>query len=99
MENINSNFLDYKKFIALFEKPLTYYSKESETFKLIIGLLTTVGKGLHQKYNSENAEMMFYELGLGMLLKVGENEAKRATISALVLDFVRKESQCFFELT
>lgn len=55
MENINSNFLDYKKFMGLFERPLTFYNKESETFKLLVGLLTTVAKGLHQKYNSENA--------------------------------------------
>ena len=43
--------------------------------------------------------MMFYELGLGMLLKVGDNESKRSAVSCLVLDFVRKDSQCIFELT
>lgn len=42
--------------------------------------------------------MMFYELGLGMLLRVGENENKRPTIAGLVLDFVRKDSQCYFEV-
>lgn len=73
MDNINSNFMDYKKFFHLFEKPLIYYNKESETFKLIISLITTLAKGLHQKYSSENAEMMFLEIMLEILLKIGEN--------------------------
>ena len=29
MENINNNFLDYKKFINMFEKTLTFYNKET----------------------------------------------------------------------
>lgn len=29
MENISSNFIDYKKFFSLFEKPLTFYSRET----------------------------------------------------------------------
>ena len=51
MDNINSNYFDYKKFFNLFEKTLVYYNKDSETFKLIVTLITTIAKGLH-KFNS-----------------------------------------------
>ena len=35
IDNINNNFMDFKKFFSLFIKPLRTYDKESETYKLI----------------------------------------------------------------
>lgn len=58
IENINGNFLDFKKFLGMFIKPLKIYDKDSETYKQIFDLLETIALGLH-KVNSENAEMMF----------------------------------------
>ena len=58
MDNINNNFIDFQKFFSLFLKPLRTYDKESETFKIISDLITTVAKGLF-KTNAENAETMF----------------------------------------
>ncbi len=54
MDNIHSNYHDYKKFFMLFEKPLNYYHKESETFKLVVGLMMTLAKGLHTKYQESS---------------------------------------------
>jgi hypothetical protein len=59
--------------------------------------MTIIAKGLH-KFNSENAEMMFYEILIENLLRIGENENKRPIISSLILDFVRKESECYTEV-
>jgi hypothetical protein len=60
-ENINSHFGDYKKFFALFYRPMRVYDKETETYKLIVALLTAVAKGLN-RHDPESSEMMFEEI-------------------------------------
>lgn len=37
--------------MSLFEKPLTFYNRDSETFKLVVGLLTAIGRGLTEKHS------------------------------------------------
>jgi hypothetical protein len=56
-----------------------------------------VAKGLH-KHDSESTEMMFEEILLPELLKIAENEYKRPLITNLCLEFVRKESECYYFL-
>ena len=41
---------------------------------------------------------MFQEIALNNLLIIGENEYKRPAISALCLEFVRPESECYYSL-
>ena len=70
IDNISSNFIDFKKFFELFYKPLRIYDKESDTFKNIISLLSKVAAGLHKR-DPESAELMFQEIALSSLLKLG----------------------------
>jgi hypothetical protein len=53
--------VDFRKFFALFYRCLRFYDRETETYKLIVGLLTAVAKGL-QRSDPESAEMMFEEI-------------------------------------
>ena len=46
VENVHSNFIDYRKFFNLMYKPLTIYDKDSETHKLVVSLLSLVAKAL-----------------------------------------------------
>lgn len=46
IDNISSNFIDFRKFFELFYKPLRIYDKESDTFKNILSLLSKVAAGL-----------------------------------------------------
>mgnify|MGYP000486476735 CR=1 FL=1 len=89
VENIHNNFIDYKKFFNLLSKILKIYDKESEPFKLVVSLLTSIAKAL-LKINAESAEMMFEEILLPELLKIAENEHKRGLVTNLILEFVRK---------
>ena len=72
VDNIQSNFIDYKKFFALLYKILVIYDKESETFKLTIGLMNQIAKGL-LRVDPESTEMMFEEFLLPELLKIADN--------------------------
>lgn len=40
---------------------------------------------------------MFQEIALGDLLKVGENEYKRSAISSVILEFIKKDTESYFE--
>lgn len=53
IDNINGNFIDFKKFFTLFLKPLRSYDRESEVFKNSINLLSKVATGMHKK-DSQN---------------------------------------------
>lgn len=52
---------------------MSFYDKEAESFKLCVGLLRTVGKGLLMRFDCESAEAMFFHLLLTGLMGVGEN--------------------------
>lgn len=97
VENIHNNFIDYRKFFRLLQKPLLIYDKDSETHKLVVAVLGLVARSL-LKSDAESAEMLFLEVLLPELLKVGENEFKRPLVANLILEFVRKESECYFSL-
>ena len=84
VENIYNNFVDFRKFFALFYTPLRLYDRETETYKLILGLLSSVARGLH-KHDSETAEMLFEEILLPELLSLARNEYKKGTICHLAL--------------
>ena len=56
-----------------------------------------MARGLH-KHDSETAEMLFEEILLPELLSIARNEYKKAAISQLCLEFVRKESESYFTL-
>lgn len=70
IDNINGNFIDFKKFFDLLLKPLKIYDKESEVYKNIINLLSKIASGMHKK-DSENTEMLFQEFAIKGLLKIG----------------------------
>ena len=67
VENIHNNFLDYRKFFALFHKLLRIYDKEAEPHKLAIALIGSVARAL-LKTDPEAAEMMFEDIFLPDLL-------------------------------
>lgn len=97
IDNISGNFIDFRKFFALFNKPLAIYDRESEVFKSTLSLLGKIAAGM-SKRDSESTEMMFQEIALNDLLQVGENEYKRGAISSVILEFVKRNSESYFEL-
>ena len=58
VENINSNFLDYRKFFNMVQKVLKIYDKDSQTYKLVISLYGQIAKGL-LRGDAQTSEMMF----------------------------------------
>ena len=66
IDNISSNFIDYKKFFELFHKPLKSMIRRVKP----LSLLSKVASGLHKR-DSDSAELMFEEIALANLLKIG----------------------------
>lgn len=97
VENIHNNFIDYRKFFSLLLPLLRVYDKDSETHKLAVSLLSAVARSI-LKVEPESAEMMFEEILLPDLIKIAENEHKRPLVANLMLEFVRRESECYLSL-
>ena len=49
IDNISGNFIDFRKFFALFLKPLRIYDRDSEVFKSILNLISKVASGLQKR--------------------------------------------------